>query len=144
MAKLKVNPAIIRSENTTRSWTFFQKAFGCDAVFSGSAPAVLIAALARDDMAGVRCRRELVFGFCAESGVKFDATCDALADSSWLLDVLLFALVFERVIMGDKFLKFFSSSSEVKCSAPSASKLFADLEGVRSGVPDLVGMTSTE
>lgn len=107
MAKLKVNPAIIRSENITRSWTFFQNALVCDAGFSGSAPAVLIAALACADAAGVRRRSEVVLYLGAESGVSFGVGCDALDTSSWLLDALLLALVFERVIMGDKFFVLF-------------------------------------
>jgi len=40
--------------------------------------------------------------------------CDALDDTSWLRDTLLFALVFERVIIGDKFFKLFWSSSKSK------------------------------
>lgn len=111
MAKLNVNPAIIKRENITRSWTFFQNMVGCDVVLSVAAPAVLVAALACVGAAGVRCRSELVFGLRAGSELSLEGGCDALDGTSWLRDVLLFALVFERVIIGDKFFKLLWSSS---------------------------------
>lgn len=114
MAKLNVKPAIIKSENMTRSWTFFQNTGGRDAVVGVVAPAVLVAALACVSAAGVRCRSELVFDLGAGSELSLGDGCDALDGASWLRDALLFALVFERVIIGDKFFKLFWSSSESK------------------------------